>query len=128
MIKQLITVADNKWKILLYYNVDENNFNLVHNTLIELGCPEEDALRATKIVSNQLNTGLTVSDLNQKISFVCVSNASSRSQFVNTVVHELKHVQSHICEYYDVDESSEQAAYLIGYIALKVYKLLKNFI
>jgi len=35
---------------------------------------------------------------------------------MNTIVHEAKHVQSHICEYYNVPEDSEEAAYLIGYI------------
>lgn len=128
MIKQLLTVADDKWTILFYYCVSVKDFDSVVETSISLGCPLNEATRAADIVSKQLNTGLTVSDLDKKISFVCVSNATSRPQFVNTVIHELKHVQSHICEYYGVDESSEQAAYLIGYLALRVYKTLSKFI
>ena len=42
-------------------------------------------------------------------------------RFCNTIVHEAKHVQSHICMYYGVDEDTEDAAYLIGYIIMKMY-------
>lgn len=54
--------------------------------------------------------------------------ASSQEQFLNTIVHEAKHVQSHICKYYEVDEDSEQAAYLIGYIVQNMHKVFKNMI
>lgn len=45
-----------------------------------------------------------------------------------TKVHEAKHVQSHICEYYNVPEDGEQAAYLIGYIVQKMHRVFKNMI
>lgn len=54
--------------------------------------------------------------------------ASSQEQFLNTIVHEAKHVQSHICKYYEVDEDSEQAAYLIGYTVQNMHKVFKNMI
>lgn len=43
-----------------------------------------------------------------------------------TQLREAKHVQSHICAYYDVDEDSEEAAYLIGYIAKRMYTGIIN--
>jgi hypothetical protein len=41
---------------------------------------------------------------------------------MSTLVHELKHVQSHICEYYNVSESGEEAAYLIGYLTKLIFQ------
>ena len=127
MIKQRIEVANNKWEILLYYCTGEGDFVEIVNELLECGCGEEEAFKAADIVTSQLNTGLTFSNTEARYSFVCISQATSISQMVSTIVHELKHVQSHICEYYDVDESGEQAAYLIGYIARRVYSLLVRY-
>lgn len=42
-----------------------------------------------------------------------------------SLVHEAKHVQSHICKYYHVEEDSEQAAYLIGYIVQKMHDFFR---
>lgn len=74
------------------------------------------------------DTGFTHTDFNNKRSIVGISNYSSKEQFFNTLIHEAKHVQSHICKYYNVEENSEYAAYLIGYIVQKMYKSFKNII
>lgn len=69
----------------------------------------------------ELNSGFTRTDFNKRLSIVCIGMADSRAQFLNTIVHEAKHVQSHICMYYGIDEDTEDAAYLIGYIIMKMY-------
>lgn len=74
------------------------------------------------------NTGFTYSDFNKRKSIVGISETTSKAQFLNTVMHEVKHVQSHICKYYHVDEDSEEAAYLVGYIVQKMYRYIKKFI
>lgn len=74
------------------------------------------------------NTGFTHTDFNKKRSIVGISYTTSKAQFFNTIIHELKHVQSHICKYYKVSEDSENAAYLIGFIAQKIHKNLLRFI
>ena len=45
---------------------------------------------------------------------------------MNTAIHEAKHVQSHICEYYNIEEDTETAAYLIGHLVHRMYKMLEN--
>lgn len=99
MIRQDIDV-EGYWHIIVCYNV-------------ELG---------------QLNSGFTHTDYKKRLSIVGIGKADSRKQFLNTVVHEAKHVQSHICEYYNVDEKSEDAAYLIGFIVQRMYSVLRDFI
>lgn len=74
------------------------------------------------------NTGFTYTDFGKRKSVVGISPASSQEQFFNTIVHEAKHVQSHICKYYDVDEDSERAAYLIGYIVQQMHKVFRRMI
>lgn len=66
------------------------------------------------------DTGFTHSDFRKRRSIVGIARTTSRSEFWNTLVHELKHVQSDICMYYGVDEDSEDAAYLIGHLVKMV--------
>ena len=99
MIRQDIDI-EGYWRIIVVYNA-------------ELG---------------QENGGFTHTDYGKKLSIVGIGKASSKSQFLNTIVHEAKHIQSNICTYYDVPEDGEQAAYLIGYIVMKMYDKFKDLI
>lgn len=127
MIKQYINVR-NKWEVLVWYGVGSDDYLDIYKTLRQLGCSIPDAEYATVVVSSFKNTGLTFSDTDSRVSFVCVSSTTSYSQMVDTIAHEIKHVQSHICEYYDVEEDSEDAAYLVGYLARRVYKFLQKIL
>ncbi len=99
MIRQDIDV-EGYWKIIVVYN----------------------ALLGRKDV------GFTYTDPSKKTSIVGIAATSSQEEFLNTIVHEAKHVQSHICEYYNVPEDGEQAAYLIGYIVQKMHRVFTNMI
>lgn len=76
----------------------------------------------------QTDTGFTYTDFNKRKSIVGISPTSSQEEFLNTIVHEAKHVQSHICKYYNVKEDSEKAAYLIGYIIQRMHRVFRNMI
>lgn len=80
------------------------------------------------IYLGEKNSGFTHTNFNKRLSIVGIGKADSKKQFLNTIVHEAKHIQSHICNYYDVDEDSEDAAYLIGYIVMKMYECFKNYL
>ena len=99
MIRQDINIA-NYWTLTIVYNVD-------------LG---------------ERDTGFTHTNFNKKRSIVGISLTTSKEQFFNTLSHEIKHVQSHICKYYHVEENSEAAAYLVGYIAQRIYRFIKHYI
>lgn len=76
----------------------------------------------------ELNGGFTQTDFNKRLSIVGIGKVSSTRQLINTIVHEAKHIQSHICNYYKVPEDGEQAAYLIGYIVMKMFNVFERFI
>lgn len=76
----------------------------------------------------EYDAGFTKTYFERKFSIVGISPTTSQEQFFNTLVHEAKHLQSHICRYYNVPEDGEQAAYLIGYIIQQMHKTFKNFI
>ena len=76
----------------------------------------------------QIDTGFTHTNYNKKLTIVGIGKSSSKEEFINTIAHEAKHIQSHICQYYNVDEDSEDAAYLMGYLIMKMYNKFKNYI
>lgn len=74
------------------------------------------------------DTGFTYTNSNKKTSIIGIADTTNQEQFLNTIVHEAKHAQSHICSYYKVPEDSEEAAYLIGYIVQKMHRVFKEMI
>lgn len=99
MIRQDIDVAG-YWKIIVVYNA----------------------------VLGKKDVGFTYTNSNKRVSIVGISPTSSQEQLLNTIVHEAKHVQSHICNYYNVPEDGEQAAYLIGYIVQNMHKVFRDML
>ena len=127
MIAQYIQLGERGWNVLVYYGVDESDFIEVEDALKQLGCSRYDIRRSLKVLKRE-NSGFTFSNSEYKMSIVCIGPSSDVSQFVNTAIHEAKHVQSHICSYYGISESGEDAAYLIGYLVQRMYKMFSKII
>lgn len=125
MSTQYIELGRQDWHILVYYCADRSDKEELRNALSWLDCPADAIAKALRVLDHN-NTGFTFTNSDYKMSIVCIGKTSSRSQFVSTVVHEAKHVQSHICSFYGVDENSEEAAYLIGYIVKRMYIGITN--
>ena len=127
MAAQYIQLGDRGWNILVYYNADTFDAIELEDSLMQLDCPKKDIKRAIQVLRHK-NTGFTFSNSDYKMSIVCIGKTTNSSQFVSTVVHEAKHVQSHICSYYNIQEGSEEAAYLIGYIVKKMYTMVMKLL
>jgi hypothetical protein len=127
MIAQYIQLGDRDWNILVYYNVQPEDFVEVSESLDSLDCPKKDKRKALNALRRK-NTGFTFSNTDYKMSIVCIGQANNVGEFINTVIHESKHVQSHICQYYGIKEDTETAAYLIGHIAHRMYKMLEKIL
>lgn len=127
MTAQYIQLKDRAWNILVYYNVDKYDFVEVADSLKQIDCPKEDIKKSLKLLRRK-NTGFTFSNTEYKMSIICIGEATNVGQFVNTAIHEAKHVQSHICSYYGIKEDSEDAAYLIGHIVHRMYKTLEKIL
>ena len=127
MIAQYIQLGDREWNVLVYYNVSPDDFVEIADSLEQLDCPVKSMRKAFKALRRK-NTGFTFSNTEYKMSIVCIGEADNVGQFVNTTIHEAKHVQSHICEYYGIEEDTETAAYLIGHLVHQMYKMLEKIL
>ena len=127
MTAQYIQLGDRDWNVLIYYNVQPEDFVEVADSLEQLDCSREELKMALRTLRKK-NTGFTFSNDDYKMSIICIGEATNVGQFVNTTIHEAKHVQSHICSYYNIKENSETAAYLIGHLVHKMYEMLEKII
>ena len=120
MIKSTIDVAG-YWSIVLFVNVDYDNYNVVESTLTDILAPISVIDEIYDKISYEFNSGVTFTNSDFRTSIVCINKATSREELINTISHEADHVQDDICRYYNVPLDSEQAAYLIGYLIGKMY-------
>ena len=127
MAAQYIQLGNKGWNVLVYYNAGREDFAEIEDSLLQLDCPKKHIIAAYNALGRK-NTGFTFSNTDYKMSIVCIGKTTNVSQFVNTAIHEAKHVQSHVCEYYGIDEDSETAAYLIGYLVQRMYKMLEKIL
>lgn len=127
MTAQYIQLGDRGWRVLVYYNVDKYGFVEVADSLLQIDCSKQDIKKALNVLRKK-NSGFTFSNSDYKMSIVAIGEATDIGQFVNTSIHEAKHVQSHICQYYGVQEDSEEAAYLIGHLVHRMYKMLERIL
>lgn len=120
MIKSIIDVAG-YWSIVLFVDVDYDNFDIVESALTDALAPISVIDEIYDKISYKLDSGVTFTNSDYKLSIVCINKGSTREQTINTISHEADHVQAAICDYYNVPLDSEQAAYLIGYLVGKMY-------
>ena len=126
MIKSIVDVAG-YWKIVLFVNVDYDRYDIIESALTDILAPTSVMDEIYDKISYKLNTGVTFTNDDFKTSVVCINKASSKKELINTISHEANHVQTAICNYYDVPIDSEPAAYLIGYIISKIYYHSRRF-
>ena len=78
--------------------------------------------------SGNLNTGITYSNFGRRDTVMVISRTSSPAEFLNSWEHEKKHLARHIEQTYGIDPFGEEAAYLEGTIAQKMFPVAKKFI
>lgn len=116
---KFLVIGDDKWRVVVFYVGEDPQ--LLRQCLEELHATKKQIQQAFDVLSSP-NTGLTYSCERCKRSVVAIGRATSQGELINTIVHEAKHLQSAICEHYGIEEDTEQASYLIGFIVQQIYE------
>lgn len=129
MLSEKIVLDKYDWTIYAYYHITKYNIEEITDKLVSVGCKGEILKDAKEHMSaSKLNTGLTYTNGNKRCSIVVVSKASEPAQFINSISHETFHVVSHIIKSENIDFLSEEAAYLYGDLAQRLYDKVKPLI
>ena len=114
--KQIFTISDLGWKVIVFYN--PKYITEVLRTLEECGCADCHSGEIMQyMLRDELNSGCIYSNKSKKTSVIIIGRSSSLGQFMNTLVHEKNHLEMHICDALDIDPFSEEAAILSGDIS-----------
>lgn len=129
MITQDIYIPEYDWHVRIYYAVSTYWADRIASDMRRIGCYGIQLDRAYSIlVKGDLNTGITYSNFKLGETVMVISLTSTPAEFLNSWEHEKNHLARHIEQAYGIDPYSEEAAYLEGEIAQKMFPVAKMFI
>jgi hypothetical protein len=97
------------------YDVHSNDAMKVRRYLRDLGCsgiPLEDACNL--VLEGQPNKGITYSNIDTRKTIVVIGWTTSKSEYTNSLTHEMLHVVQHISEQFLINMYTEEPCYLLG--------------
>lgn len=101
------------WDVTFYYVVSENQKMQIFGQLMKIECDKTILDSIVKNISDsKVNTGFTYSNFNNKCSLIVIHKSSDIGHFLHVFEQEKEHLEMHICEAYDVNPYSEEAAVL----------------
>lgn len=115
-------IPEDNWGVVVVYDYDVMDWYDLDAIMESFNLPRHKRKEAIRVLS-ELNTGMTISRFDIRMSIMFISDATSEKQWYNTAFHECKHVADAILEYYDVVYDSEEAAHLTGFMSEQIIDL-----
>lgn len=129
MITQEFCLPRYGWRVRVYYAVTTYWRGMILRDMYDTGCRGGRLERARRsLASGDVNTGITYSNMSRRETVMVISLTSSPAEFLNSWEHEKKHLARHVEQAFGIDPYSEQAAYLEGEIAQKMFSIAKKFL
>lgn len=117
------------WRVRVYYAVTGYYINEIMQALYRIGCRGEYLDNAYRQMFNfELDTGITYSNPDMRQSVMVIALTSTPQEFANSLQHEQRHLERHICTELGISPYSEDAAYLAGEINAKMYPYTRKFL
>ena len=116
-----------EWAVTVFVSINEYWVDEILECLWEIGIDGKNAQKAFEnISSGKLDTGLCFSNYQKHQSVVVVSQASSASELFNSIMHEFKHLSSHMAKACGLEETVEEIAYATGELAHDMWPYIKH--
>lgn len=129
MIVQDFYIPEYDWNTRVYYAVTTYRTERIIADLRRAGCRGLQLEKAFRNLSKgDLNTGLTYSNYRTGQTVMVIALTSTPDEFLNSWEHEKKHLARHIEQSFGIDPFGEEASYLEGEIAQKMFPVAKRFI
>ena len=123
MIRNEVYIERYDWHIRVYYAVTCYYVDEIMNALSDIDCPIDFMNSAYRNMSScTLDNGITYSNSDCRESVVVIGRASSPREYLNSICHELRHLQDHIALCLNMDIGGEEIAYLSGDIAGELWE------
>lgn len=129
MMTHVFHIHQHDWLVKAYINTDDSDAALILGELWSVGA-DMDTMRSAfrNLREWKVNTGLTYTSYWHRTTIMVVSKTTSAKEFFNTLVHEISHAKTHICEYLGIDLKSEEASYFSGGLARDLFPHVKHLL
>ena len=123
MIRSVINIKD-YWTIIIFININYDKFYIIENELLNINASYYTIDEIYDTISFKFNMAFAYTNPKLRTSIIGINKATDISELLDSIIHEIDHIQADICKYYTVPLNSEDAAYLIGYIVKLLYRSL----
>lgn len=115
MIRRRLEIED--WVVDFLFAEREYDVDGILGCMYDAGAPESKIEKALDLMDScKYNCGFNFTNSFQRRGVVLFGPVDSAPQFLNTFVHEMRHLTDAMASYYDLE--SEPAAYLSGDVAM----------
>lgn len=129
MITHVFHISQHDWLVKAYIGSNVSDADLILEDLLSIGADMDTMRLAYRNLRGGLkNTGLTYTSRWNRITIMVVSESTSAEEFFNSLVHEMCHAKTHICDIEGIDLKSEQASYFIGGLARDLFPHIKHLL
>ncbi len=129
MIRAKIYVERYDWVVDVYVSVTHYATEEILANLRLIGCRGVTYGKARrKLMSGELNGGLTYTNHRARRSVMVTSLAESAAEQFNTITHEIAHVCAHIASSEAINPASEDFAYLVGDFSMEIFPKVKGLL
>lgn len=126
MISRIIHI--NNWDVNVFVCISHYDEKVLEDALYEVDAPISIIVRMRQISrDDEYNTGFTYSNPDLRKSVVVIGKAISGKEFLNTFIHETRHLVDDIANADGMSLRGEDVAYLSGEISSKLYDLVGMF-
>lgn len=107
-----------KWRVTVWWGSTRYDAEDIIDDLINAGAKGRDLRELSNAAWNaQENEGMTYVNAQTMRAVMVIGKASSKSEYANSVSHEICHLAVMLADAMDIDLRSESMAYLMGDIA-----------
>ncbi len=129
MIRARFYIERYDWVVDAYVSVTHYATEEILANLRLIGCRGVTYGKARrKLMSGELNGGLTYTNHRARRSVMVTSLAESAAEQFNTITHEIAHVCAHIASSEKINQVSEEFAYLVGDFSMMLFPKVKRLL
>lgn len=116
------------WKVYFFFSIGEYSTDEILSVLYSVNASDAVIRKISRLIdSGKYNTAFTYSDLGSLTSVVTIGPTTSGKEFMNSFVHEIRHLADMISISVGKLEDTEYAAYLSGDIAMELSDVVCAF-
>lgn len=108
------------WEIEVYVVLKDCGIERIIESMQD--CPQSEIQQAFINLTTRVDSGFIKT--NNRRSIIVINKPTTLEDFVNVYNHEKNHLEMHICDEFNIDPHSEEAAVMSGILAKQLFSSL----